>query len=53
MDLICENSDIDVDFLKSLPYELDDEKLVSTDCDHFIKVYETKEIEFLAASQPT
>jgi hypothetical protein len=49
MELNCDKSDIDIEFLKRLPYG----NVNLKDCDDFIKLCKTKGIEFPAASQPT
>jgi hypothetical protein len=49
MELNCDNSDIDIEFLKGLPYG----NVNLKDCDDFIKLCKTKGIDFPAASQPT
>jgi hypothetical protein len=49
MELNCDNSDIDIEFLKGLPYGNVNPK----DCDDFIKLCKTKGIEFPTASQST
>jgi hypothetical protein len=49
MELNCDNSDIDIEFLKGLPHGNVNPK----DCDDFIQLCETKKIEFPTALQPT
>jgi hypothetical protein len=49
MELNCEYSDIDVEFLKKLPYG----NLKSKDCQEFIELCKTEGIEFPTVSQPT